>query len=116
MRLLTASVAGIATCLLLAGCSEDDCFCDPAPPSVVSVGISPDSVAIRVGTSFGFTATGRDSSGAAQPVSTNQWVSADPAIAVVRSGTVTGMRVGGPVTITVLVGSLKDSAVVVVTP
>ncbi len=83
---------------------------------VSSVSISPAGGSIIVGQVLQLTATGRTSSGIGVPNRTVTWSSNDPGVASVSTaGVVTGVQIGGPVTITATIDGRTGAVSVTIT-
>ena len=104
----------LAACLtVLAACSGGT---NPPAP-VASVAVTPASSTVAVGQTTQLTATPKDASGGNLANRTVSWSSTNTAVATVSSsGLVTGVAIGGPVTIVASSEGQDGSAVVTVTP
>jgi Bacterial Ig-like domain (group 2) len=104
--------------LMLAGCGGNGAGSSPAPQQLVSISVASSSGSIGVGGTVQFTATGHFSDNSTQDQTTQvTWSSSDVTIASISSsGVTTGLKPGGPVTITAAKGSVSGTASVKVTP
>ncbi len=86
------------------------------PPPVATVSVDPATASIQVGASQPFSATLHDAGGHTLSGRTVTWSSSNAAIASVsNSGAVTGVTIGGPVTITATSEGKSGTAMVTVT-
>jgi hypothetical protein len=105
--------------LILAGCGGNGGgSSSPAPQQLVSISVASSSGSIGVGATLQFTATGHFSDNSTQDQTTQvTWSSSDGTIASISSsGVATGLKPGGPVTITATKGSVSGTAMLKVTP
>jgi TolB protein len=84
-------------------------------PTISTVVVSPSTATVFPGTTARLTATASDAQGQPIPAATFAWTSSNPQLATVdQTGLVTGVSVGGPVTITALSGGRTGSSAVTV--
>jgi len=82
-----------------------------------SITVTPNPAAVAAGLTQVFAATGHYSDGTSQDVTnTATWSSSDITIATVAGNVVTGVKAGGPVSITAKVGNVTGSASLTVNP
>ena len=104
---------GLLAIVLFLGCPESP----TAPPAVASVAVTPPSVSLTVHHTTQLAASARDAAG--NPLSDRPitWSSSNTTIAQVSTtGLVSGMDVGGPVTITATSEGKSGTGAVMVTP
>ena len=105
--------AGVLVLVGLA-CTGDGNIVGPGPPA--SLSITPGAASVPVGETVRLSATLLDSEGNPLPTTGVTWTSSDSQIAQVSAdGSVTGMGVGGPVTITAIVEAHIGRADITVT-
>jgi uncharacterized protein YjdB len=83
----------------------------PGPGPVTSITVTPAAAPVAVGATQSFAAALKDAQGnVANGVVT--WTSSDPAIATIgaSTGLATGVKAGGPITITATAGSVQGTA------
>jgi uncharacterized protein YjdB len=109
------SIVPAALLATLAACATPPAA--PTPPAVGSVTVSPESSAIMAGDTATLAAVARDPEGATLSDATFTWQSSDPEIASVSAaGQVTGVAVGGPVSIIATADGVVGTANVAVLP
>lgn len=109
----------ILAALILPGCSTNSAnSVAPTLPHLSSISIAQAAGSINVGATIQFTATGHFSDGSSQDVTTQvAWSSSDTTIASVNSsGLATGLKAGGPVTISATMDSVNGTGALTVNP
>ena len=103
---------------LLSNCTAKESTAPAASPvPVASVAVAPATAAVQVGQTVQLNATTKDATGNTLTGRTVAWVSSTPALATVNeSGLVTGVGVGGPVTITATSEGKTGTAAITVNP
>src|SRR5690349_8563156 len=116
MRCLLRITANLALYSLLAvACSDDDPT--TANPQIATVGVLESNALVGLHGTMTLTPVARDANNKAIDGQVFTWSSSDVTTATVdNSGVVSGLRLGGPVTITVASGGRTGSAQVLVTP
>ncbi len=106
----------LATACLVVACTPGDT--GPSNVLVVSVvEVSPPSATVVLGSTLQLAAVGRTSSGVTVTGRAITWSTTNPAVASVSAtGLVTGVAIGGPVTIRATVDGVAGSASIAVTP
>jgi len=91
------------------------CGGSSAPAPVASVSVTPPVASVAAGATVSFSATLKDAHGNVTSGAVT-WTSSDATIATVSAaGVATGVKAGGPITITAAVGSVQGSAQLTVT-
>lgn len=108
----TARYLQLFSAILLAGCVGTDYIADPPVTMPPRVEVSPDMVAVEVGSSISLAAVLFDEQGTRVPEAPFAWTSADTGIAAVdANGVVRGLKVG-QTRITAVAGTTSSSALV----
>ena len=103
---------GLVTLSVVVLACRDDGIVGPQPTSVV---VAPSPASVVVGQSLQLTATMRDAGGNGLPATNVTWTSSNLRLAMVsQSGLVSGVAVGGPVTITAVAAGLSGTSEVTV--
>ena len=123
--LATVSAAGVVTGVAAGGPVTITADCEGqtgtasitvTPVAVATVTVAPATASVMLGQTVALTATPRDAAGNVLTGQTITWSAANPAIATVSAtGVVTGVAVGGPVTISASAGGKTGTASVTVT-
>jgi uncharacterized protein YjdB len=111
-------ISGIAICGLsfLAACGGGGGSKPPAPPTLVSVSLSPQNGSVAAGLTQQYKATGNYSDGTSQALTTVTWATSNTAIATVNSsGLVTTLK-QGTVSISATTGSMSGNTSLTVDP
>ena len=115
--LVTAKVAGSATITASSEGQSGPAAITVTPVPVASVTVAPGTGSVAVGSTLQLAATPRDANGNPLTGRTITWRSSNATVASVNgSGLVTGVAVGGPVTITATSEGQSGTSAITVTP
>jgi uncharacterized protein YjdB len=115
--LVTAKVAGSATITATSEGQSGTAAITVTPVPVASVTVAPGTGSVAVGSTLQLAATPRDANGNPLTGRTITWQSSNATVASVNgSGLVTGVAVGGPVTITATSEGQSGTSAITVTP